>query len=183
MKQRFWICWLVLGWLTCSSCLAETYIGAGFSGSVEAGALQRGVEEYVESSGTPWKGFVGFGVGKYLAFEAAYLDLGTRVCCDQVADFGFHTDIEALSASVVGRWTATRVSLFARAGVLSWDEKGEQITIAGLSPFSAEGTDLILGSGIDIDLASGWFIRAEWERYEFDDVTSDSFWGAVSYRF
>jgi hypothetical protein len=162
---------------------AELYIGAGLAGEVESGSFRDDLERFTDVDDNAWKLFAGARFGDHLALEVARYDLGTQTCCRGIADLGFTSSVDGLSAALLGRWPAGRVAPFVKAGVLSWSEDGEFITLIGPSPRSADGEDLLLGAGVDVDLPASFGLRAEWERYEFGSATSDSVWAALLFRF
>ena len=162
---------------------AEFYIGAGFAGEIDSGSFRDDLERFTDVDSDSWKLLAGARLGDHLALEVARYDLGTQTCCRGVADLGFTSTVDGFSAAALGRWQVGRFAPFARVGVLSWSEDGEFITLIGPSPRSAAGEDLLLGAGVDVDLPAGFGIRAEWERYEFDSTSSDSFWASLLFRF
>lgn len=162
---------------------AEFYVGAGLGGEVESGSLRTDLESFSDASGDSWKLFAGWRIGPHLAVELGTHDLGTQRCCSGIADLGFTATVDGYSAAALGRWPLGRVTPFVKAGVLSWEEDGELVTLIGTTPTSTDGTDLLLGAGLDVDLPARFAIRAEWERYEFRSASSDSFWASLLYRF
>ena len=82
------------------------------------------------------------------------------------------------SAAVLLQKPVGRLVPFAKAGILRWEEEGESITLAGPTPRSIRGTDPLLGLGLGLELSPSWRARAEWERYEFDSLSSDA--GSIS---
>ena len=91
--------------------------------------------------------------------------------------------MDGFAAAALGRWPVRRFKPFVKAGVLAWEEDGETITIAGPAPRSADGTDLLLGAGLDVDLPARFAFRVDWERYAFDGASSDGLWASLLYRF
>ena len=171
-------------WLSAGTLGAgELYVGAGLTGEVEGGSFRDDVDRFSDAGGDPWKLFTGWRFGRHLAVEVGRYDLGVQRCCDGVADFGFRTRVDGFSAAALGRWQTGRFSPFVKAGVLTWEEEGEIITFAGPVPGSDDGTDLLFGAGVDVDLPARFAVRADWERYEFADSSSDGLWASLLYRF
>jgi opacity protein-like surface antigen len=162
---------------------ADFYVGAGIGSETESGSFRADLERYTDSDDNPWKLLVGARFGDHLAFEVGHHDFGIQRCCTQIADLLFISTVEGFSAVALGRWPMSRFAPFAKAGVLSWTEDGEFITLLGPSARSADGTDLLFGAGVDVDLPANLTIRAEWESYDFDDASSDAAWASLLFRF
>lgn len=175
------ICFLSLS--AASVSVAEVYVGAGYGGEIESGTFRKDLERFTETTGDSWKLFAGYRFGRHLAVELGWHDLGEQICCTGVADLGFSSSVDGVSAAIIGRWPLRRIALFAKAGALDWSEDGTLISLIGPSPGSASGTDLLLGAGFELDLPAGFGIRGEWEGYEFGSVSTDSAWISVLYRF
>ncbi len=112
--------------------------------------------------------FAGLELGRYLAFEVAYHDFGSRVCCTRILDFGFDLDFDGYSASIVGRYPLGRFELFGSVGYLWWREEGTLVTIAGPAEASADGSDRLLSAGMTLRLIRGFRLRAAVERFEIE---------------
>jgi hypothetical protein len=162
---------------------AGIYLGAGLGNDVEGGSFRAGLEQFADSSGDRSKLFAGLRISRYLAVEAARHDFGRQTCCRQIADLGFDSDVEAVSVAVLGRWPMRVATPFVKAGLLSWEEDGALITIAGPQAESADGTDPLVGVGVEMRLISNVGLRVEWERYEFADSSSEGVWVSLLLRF
>lgn len=160
------------------------YLGAGLSGEVEGGSFRNDLESLADADGESWRLFAGWELGGHLALEVSRYDLSTQRCCRGVVDLGFTSTVDAFSAAALGRWPlGRRFTPFVKAGVLVWDEDGELITLGGVTPNSADGTDLLVGAGFDFNLRPSFSVRADWERYEFGNASSDGLWASLLYRF
>lgn len=166
---------------------ADYYFGAGIGPKVEAGVFRHGqgdLERFAEADGETWKLFAGLELGPHLALEVATMEFGSQRCCgNKVADLGFTSDVGGYSLATIGRWPVGRIVPFAKIGYLDWSEDGEFVTLVGTSPRSAEGDDLLLGAGLDLEFPDGYVLRAEWERYEFDGASADSVTASLVVRF
>lgn len=163
---------------------ASFYVGAGMGPAVEAGSFRRGLEPFADTDGESWKLFAGVELGRHLALEAATHELGDQRCCGgNIADVGFSSDVGGYSLAALGRWPVGRLVPFVKIGLIDWQEDGEVVTIAGPSPRSADGTDPLLGAGLEVEFPPGYAIRAEWERYELDGASSDSVTASLVVRF
>ena len=183
MFRRLTLAVLVLLLGATSLGAAEIYAGIGAAGKIEAGSFRQDLERYADADDTAWKVLIGTRIGDHLALEVASLDLGAQVCCTQIADLGYRSKVDGVSAAALGRWPFRRVVPFAKVGVLSWSEDGQFISLLGPSPESDDGTDLLFGAGIEMDLSEQFGVRAEWERYRFDDISTDGVWAALIARF
>jgi hypothetical protein len=162
---------------------AQLYLGGGIGDGVEGGSFRDGLEAYSTSSGDLSKIFVGLALGENWALEASWYDFGRQRCCEGFADLGFSTEVDGLSATVLGRLSFGRWAPFLKAGVLFWQEDGVFVTLVGPHQESDDGADLLLGAGLEVVLTSHLALRGEWERYEFDGASSDGIWASVLWSF
>ena len=119
------------------------------------------------------KAIVGFRPLDWLAVEANYVDMGeTRialniVCTAAPCPTEATIESEALSVSAVGLLALPLVDLYARVGYANWESE--------LSPFVTEkldGSDPTYGAGAQFRVGS-FALRLEYERFDFDDDSSD----------
>lgn len=107
------------------------------------------------------KVFGGWQFAPNLAAEFAYVDLGSY------GPTGATLDQYGVTAQFVGfiPLGQSGVSLFGKAGVMSW--KVEQYDSNYYYSATAEdsGTDLAVGAGVQIDFHRHMGLRAEWERF------------------
>ncbi|KAA0013658.1 porin family protein [Billgrantia pellis] len=131
-----------------------------------------------------WKGFVGYQFNRYMAVEAFYTDLGrVQLRGNDVAN----TDLEstAYGASLVGQLPLTSwFAPFAKIGAAKWETDVDgNLGDASLDLEDNDGVDPVYGLGAQFTF-SPVLIRAEYERYDFDnDYTIDSFTASVGLRF
>lgn len=163
--------------------LPDLWIGAGVGSSPTAGTQGASFPSVTETDGPSWRLSAGADLGRYFGLELAYRDLARQLCCEGFADLGFDLSVRGLSAALSSRLPLNRFSLFAKIGVFTWEEEGNLLTIAGPRDFAADGTDLLIGAGIDYELWRDLGVRADWERLEFNDLSSDLFWISVQWRF
>jgi len=155
----------------------EFYVGVGIGEKAAGGQFSQPLREFgVEASDQGHKAFVGAEISELLALEGTYYDFGTRTCCPGLADAGFVTDLNAFSAALVGRFPMEQVEFFAKAGALFWQEKGEEITIAGPRQLSAEGSDMVFGAGVWWRIAGKFSLGAEWEALEVGGDSISGLW-------
>jgi opacity protein-like surface antigen len=135
--------------------------------------------------------FGGIDIGEYFAVELAYHDLGRRYCCWYgAADIGGGLDLDGYSASVIAKVPVRRFDLFAKVGYLFWDHSGNVLSIEGPVPFFDDGSDLMLGVGVDFNLTDHFALRAQWEYFGIDpeplfylDEHGDAFSLGICYSF
>ncbi len=173
---------LVLVLVPASSFGAQFYLGAGLGNDVEGGSLRSGLENVSDSNGDRSRLFLGVKVLKHLAVEVARYDFGEQTCCRQIADLAFDTESDGFSAAALGLWPMRYGTAFVKAGALSWEEDGVLQTLVGPNPVNEDGVDPFFGVGFDVTLIGKLGLRLEWERYDFDDASSDGLWASLFFR-
>ena len=144
--------------------LASTPAEAGFN--VGASFTDTTVEQTgnFKADDNKYKIFAGwrFFERQWLGFEAQYVDFGTF-------DVG-GPQFEATSFDVVAILSLKvwRFDFFGKGGLSKWDTKNVLLP-AG----DTDGTDVVFGVGVGFRILSKLWVRAEWERYEFDNVDTD----------
>lgn len=125
---------------------------------------------------TGYRAFGGYQLHKYIAIEAAYVDLGR---------FGFRTDvlpkgslsgstrIDGFELSALGTLPlGDRFGLFARVGALAADTRtsytgtGSIETVTGGDVQKRRSTELVYGAGAMYNINKNFSVRGEWSRYE-----------------
>ena len=183
MLQRLGIV-LVAFALPAAAGAVEIYAGFGLGGKVAEGGLAEPVANLgPRAEDDSVKIYLGAGLGRYLGVEATYYDFGARSCCVGLADAGYDASLDGYSLTAIGRLPREHFELFAKAGVLAWDESGTGISLAGPFPVAADGEDLIVGAGVSLRLLEQLAVRAEWERYELGGDSADAVWLAAEIRF
>lgn len=155
------------------------FVGAGIGEEVEASSLQDELGDFnPKGDDASYKLFAGLTLTRLLGVEVALYDFGSRTCCENLADAGLRSDLDGTSAALlVGLpLPIPRIHVYGKVGLLDWQEEGSRITIAGPSPFSRDGTDLLLGVGARVRILKHFGVRGEWERYEFDGASADALW-------
>ncbi len=110
-----------------------------------------------------FKVIAGFRPLDWFAVEANYIDLGG----DDGPLGGF--DVTAITASALFLKEFQVIDLYARVGLAHWSADFE---LSGLPDFSDDGDELTYGVGIGAHFGS-LGVRAEYEKFEIDDVGSD----------
>jgi hypothetical protein len=156
------------------------YLGASLGEEVVA---ETGDPSFDVSGDSAYKVFAGLKLGRILGVEVAYHDFGTQVCCPNVADYGFNLDVDGLSAAGVVGLSISRVNLFAKLGVFSWNEDGFFDGLIGRIDVSDDGQDLMGGVGAAVKLTDHFAVRAAWEYFEFAGSDVDFVSLGVEYKF
>lgn len=156
------------------------YVGGSLG---QEASLNVGQENFDVNGSSPYKIFAGLKVGRLFGVEVAYHDFGSQVCCPNIADAGFDLDVDGFSAAGVLGLSITRLNLFAKLGVFSWNEAGFLDSLAGRIDVSDDGQDLMGGLGASLKLTDHFSVRAEWEYFEVsgDDIKFLSL--GVEYKF
>ena len=139
--------------------------GFYLGGAIGQGAVQ--VEEAgVEFDGddTGFKVIAGFRPLDFFAVEVNYIDLGTAE--DDVLGVNIQADTTGIDAFAVLFLPIIAVDLFAKAGVISWDQ---DISATGFGSGNDSGEDFAYGVGAQIRFGS-LAGRLEYERFEIQDT-------------
>jgi len=130
-----------------------------------------------------FKGMVGFRPLDSFAVEANYVDLGesrvplSLVCVTPPCPTEATIDSQLVSVSAVGMFALPLVDLFGRVGYATWESE--------LSPFvtqKRDGSDPTYGAGAQVRIGS-FALRFEYERFEFEDDSSDLLSVGFTYTF
>lgn len=159
-----------------------------YGGTDRAGVYIGGSASYVVAdesvdNSIGWKGYVGYQFNNYLAIEAAWMDAGTFE--EAPGYYNANIDLDGYSASIVGLWPINdELSTFVKAGMYFWSLEGEVDYGYQKISGSDEGSDLLLGLGIQYFVSDNIGIRAEWEYINDVSDSSVSFISAgVLYQF
>jgi OOP family OmpA-OmpF porin len=130
----------------------------------------------VDGKDSGMKFFGGYQFNQNLAVEVAYVDLGKATYSGTFGGSpvtGGSVKTSGINASVVGTLPLNpSFSLFAKAGMFSWEATARDVT--GGTPFSGkeDGGDLSFGFGGAYNLTKNFSLRAEWEQFEAVDKIS-----------
>lgn len=120
-----------------------------------------------------WSLGVGFHIGKHLAIEGTYHDLGSAredsicsdpevLCAALVAPSS--VDSTAVSVSVLPHWPLNEhVSLYGRVGIATWESDVRE-SFAGTSLRNVDEEELILGAGVRVAVLGPLGAFAEYSR-------------------
>ena len=143
------------------------YVGAGVGqGYVKANDVGNlGLDDF-KGDDTGFKVIAGYRVFKIFAIEANYVDLGSAK--DTVAGVNVNADTTGIDAFAVGVLPIPFVDLFAKVGVISWDQ---DVDISNIASSGDSGTDFAYGIGAGFAFGAA-ALRAEYERFEIPDTDS-----------
>lgn len=128
----------------------EIYVGAGY------GWTENKDIGFGDDSDQGWKAFVGGTAGRYLGWEAGYVDLGEfgGAGLGKVEAQGYNIDLLA-------RIPAGPVTPFVKVG-------GFYADVDGIGR-SDQSWELKYGAGVGYDFTPRFGVRAEYERYQIDN--------------
>ena len=115
------------------------------------------------------KAIVGFRPLDSFAIEANYVDLGeTKIPISSFPPSTLSIESDVISVSAVGLIPLPLVDLYGRLGVTHWESEASMF---GASQ-KETGTDPTYGAGAQFRVGS-FALRLEYERFDFDDDSSD----------
>ena len=115
------------------------------------------------------KAIVGFRPLDSFAIEANYVDLGeTKIPISSFPPSTLSIESDVISVSAVGLIPLPLVDLYGRLGVTRWESEA---SLFGASQ-KETGTDPTYGAGAQFRVGS-FALRLEYERFDFDDDSSD----------
>jgi OOP family OmpA-OmpF porin len=125
-----------------------------------------------DNTDTGWKLAVGNQFNTNAALEFGYIDLGEAKFT--AAGVGCSLEADGFQAALVGSLPmANQFAFTGRVGLFRWDAD-VSCSAGGASASTDEsGTDLTFGVGVRYDMTKTVGIRAEWERFDMDDVDVD----------
>lgn len=139
--------------------------GFYLGGAIGQGAVQ--VEEAgvkFDGDDTGFKVIAGFRPLNFFAVELNYVDLGTAE--DNVLGVNIQADTAGIDAFAVLFLPITAVDLFAKAGLISWEQ---DVSASGFGSGNDSGEDFAYGVGAQIRFGS-LAGRLEYERFEIQDT-------------
>ena len=155
------------------------YLGAGggtaeIDSNIASGLITSGSVDSKDDGG---KAFVGFRLGRHLALELGWVDLGDvrySGTSGVVPVTGGRIGVSGLNGSVVGLVPlGGNIELFGKLGTIAWEAEASDQR-AGL-PFTrkTDGKDLSAGLGVNLYFARHAGLRVEAERFELDNDNAD----------
>jgi hypothetical protein len=140
-------------------------VGASFTDTeVEEGGFQADDNNYKVFAG--WRFFE----RQWFGIEGQYVDFG------EFSSGGTTAEVTGFGAYALVSLKVWRFDLFAKAGVASWDTKLSN------QP-DDDGTDPAYGVGAAFRITERFYVRAEWEVFEFEDADADMASLGAEFRF
>lgn len=168
------------------------YVGAGwgqFNLNIKnLGDAGTAANDIVHSNDNAWKAFAGYRFNRFLALEAAYIDLGSP--SDRFSGTGsngnYRVAISGFSPALIGSLPLGPVELFAKVGEYYYDSK-VKVDLDDPGPSidsSHRRNDLLYGGGVGLTFFEHLHVRAEYETIEIKNAkNSDAFWLSAAWRF
>lgn len=176
MKNKYVFYTTIFFLMTGVSQAGETggYVGLGF-GATDSGAKAKDLANFcfdnteqctVDNSSQSFQVQGGYNVTPNFAVEAAYTDLGT-VTSFESSTISAEQDTKGISVSAVGKMpVGTRAKVYGKAGVFHWkSDVNARDTIGNTLSSDSDGTDPVVGVGVDYQISPNWSARIGWDRY------------------
>lgn len=140
------------------------------------------IERY-DSDDTAWKAFAGWRMNPYLAFELAYVNLGSP--SDEIApDTRLTTETDGFAPYVVGTLPIGWFEVFAKAGYYWYDTEARLSTPLGSVRDSESDSTFVWSAGLGVNVLQRVNIRLEYEQFDFDRADdAEALWLTGAYRF
>ncbi len=140
------------------------------------------IERY-DSDDTAWKAFGGWRMNPYLAFELAYVNLGSP--SDEIApDTRLTTETDGFAPYVVGTLPIGWFEVFGKAGYYWYDTEARLSTPLGTVSDSESDSTFVWSAGLGVNVFQRVNIRLEYEQFDLDRAdSSEALWLTGAYRF
>jgi hypothetical protein len=140
------------------------------------------VDRY-DTDDTAWKAFVGWRANKNVAFEIAYLNLGSPE--DQVSPGVFvEVETDGFAPYIVGTLPFGAFELFAKAGYLIYDTEARVDSPFGTVITDESGEEFTWSGGLGFTLFETFNMRLEYEMFDVDNIDdADALWLTGAFRF
>jgi len=140
------------------------------------------IDDY-ESDDTAWKAFIGWRMNKNLAFEAAYVNLGSPE--DTIApDTTLEVETDGFAPYIVGTLPFAAFELFAKAGYLIYDTEARVTSPLGSVVVEDSGDEFTWSAGVGLTLADTFNLRLEYEMFDVQQVDdANALWLTGAFRF
>ena len=175
---------LLLALATLASAVAAEnpfYLTGKLSDTTLDGDLGASVDRILDGSDVGWSLGLGFKLGKYLAFQLEYYDLGSASVA--AFDTSFGVDSTAASLTVLPHLPfGERFALYGKLGFVSWEsDVSELVDSADRFTTRLDDEDLIYGAGLRFELpipfAIGVFAEYEILAEDFESFSLGATWG------
>ncbi len=140
------------------------------------------IDDY-KSDDTAWKAFVGWRMNKNVAFEAAYVNLGSPE--DTIApDTTAEIETDGFAPYIVGTLPFAAFELFAKAGYLIYDTEARVTSPLGSVVVEDSGDDFTWSAGVGLTVFDAFNLRLEYEMFDVQEVDdANALWLTGAFRF
>lgn len=129
------------------------YIGAGY------GLLSADGEDGFDDDDDAYNVYIGSQFHQAVSLEAGYINLG------EYGNDTYNADIDGYTLGVnLGLPLTDYITLFAKGGQLWWDADVNTALANG----STDGNEWYYGAGASFALSTGWDLRLDYTRFDFD---------------
>jgi|TARA_Y100000310_G_scaffold320369_1_gene376754 OOP family OmpA-OmpF porin len=176
------------------------YIGAsGGMSTLDTGISNTTGTAKLDEDDSGFKFYGGVNLNKIFGLEAHYADFGERSLSGNPGDrFDFEgktlqfkksatitTEEASYGLAATAGYDVTRwFRPFAKFGGHRWNQEGEAVASTATISKSHDGIGMFFGAGVQSRIYKGLSIRAEFERFQFDDPEEIDFFSAgMNYQF
>lgn len=140
------------------------------------------IERY-DSDDTAWKAFGGWRMNPYLAFELAYVNLGSPD--DEIApDTTLTVETDGFAPYVVGTLPIGWFEVFAKAGYYWYEVEARLASPLGSARESETNETFTWSAGLGVNVLERINVRLEYEQFDFDEADDASaLWLTGAWRF
>jgi opacity protein-like surface antigen len=140
------------------------------------------IERY-DSDDTAWKAFGGWRMNPYLAFELAYVNLGSPD--DEIApDTTLTVETDGFAPYVVGTLPIGWFEVFAKAGYYWYEVEARLASPLGSARESETNETFTWSAGLGVNVLERISVRLEYEQFDFDEADDASaLWLTGAWRF
>jgi opacity protein-like surface antigen len=144
--------------------------------------LDETIDRY-DSDDTAWKAFVGWRANQSLAFEIAYLNLGSPD--DEVLPGTFvEIETDGFAPYIVGSLPFAAFELFAKAGYLVYDTEVRVTTPLGSGVTDESDEEFTWSAGLGLTVFDAFNVRLEYEMFDVQNVDdANALWLTGAFRF
>jgi len=136
-----------------------------------------------ESDDTAWKAFAGWRANKNLAFEVAYVNLGSPE--DEISpDVFVEIETDGFAPYVVGTLPFAAFELFAKAGYLVYETKARVTSPSGTTVVDDNDEEFTWSAGVGLNLFETLNLRLEYEMFDVQNIDdANALWLTGAVRF
>jgi len=180
-----------------STAQAKFYVGASFGessadlgvGEIADGSVLSAIT--VDDSDSGQKLYAGVSFFKFVAIEAAMVDLGEFTISATSDGTGFDwvpgpvtavAAVDGILVSAVGRIPVGKITLFAKAGYYVWEADLSFVNGGMTFPDDDDDADVAYGAGISFKIGIAFSIRAEYEIFDIAGSDVDFYSAGIAWR-